>query len=375
MTQTATFGPDLSTEQITEALRLIGEIDEFKGHWRRVSEIRAEQLAQLRQVTTIESVASSTRIEGAELTDAQVARVLSGLQADSFRARDQAEVRGYGDLMAIIYQSHSDLPLTENHLKQLHTALLRHSERDERHRGEYKKLPNHVQATHPNGQIEILFHTASPFDTPRLMTELVSVTADAFDREIAHPLVVTARFVVELLAIHPFQDGNGRLARACTTLLLLRSGYDYVPYSSLERVVEDNKDGYYSALRESQLAIRDNRLAFGAWLLFFLRALSVQKRSLEAKLEVERSMLRLSGLQQRILEIITAQGRATTSTIAKWLAVPSRTVRYNLEILVAHRLAEAHGERRGRYYTRFTGNPQEAGGGGGMREALMEVKR
>ncbi|HET7565807.1 MAG TPA: Fic family protein [Gemmatimonadaceae bacterium] len=356
MTLTADdFLPALSRAQTAEMLRLIGEIDEFKGHWRRVTEVRAERLAQLRQVTTIESTASSTRIEGAELNDAEVARVLEGLHVDSFRARDESEVRGYADLLTLIYDSYAELTLTENHLKQLHDVLLHYSEKDERHRGEYKKLPNHVQATHRDGRQEILFHTASPFDTPRLMAELVAATNEALEADNAHPLVVIARFVVDLLAIHPFQDGNGRLARALTTLLLVRAGYDYVPYSSLERVIEENKQAYYTALRLSQTAMRAEPAEFGAWLLFFLRALRAQKQSLEAKLQVERSMLQLSDVQQRVLEVITTQGRATTPAIASTLGIPRRTVRYHLDVLVGLGMIEAHGERKGRYYTRGTG--------------------
>lgn len=349
------FFPDMSRHQAGEMLRLIGELDEFKGQWRRMSEVRAERLGELRQVTTIESTASSTRIEGVELTDAEVARVLAGLHVDSFRARDEAEVRGYGELLTLIYESYHEIALTENHIKQLHGVLLRHSTKDERHRGDYKKFPNPVQATYPDGRIEVLFQTATPVDTPRLMSELVTATNTAFEQGAVHALVVIARFVVDFLAIHPFQDGNGRLARALTTLLLLRAGYEYVPYASLERVIEDNKQEYYVALRTSQLAMRANPAAFGAWLIFFLRALRAQIQSLEARLAVERSMLLLSAHQQRILEFIREHGRTTAPSIGSQLGMPARTVRYHLDILEGRGLVDAHGERKGRYYTPATG--------------------
>lgn len=346
--------PNLTRPQLGEMTRLLGELDDFKGHWRRVAEVRAERLAQLRQVTTIESTASSTRIEGAALSDAEVAKVLEGLHVDSFRSRDEAEVRGYGELLTLIFESHSAIPITENHLKQLHGYLLRHSERDARHRGEYKTLDNHVVAKHPDGTQEIIFHTASPFDTPRKMLELVASTNGALEQRHVHALVVIARFIVDFLAIHPFQDGNGRLARALTTLLLLQSGYEYVPYASLERVVEDNKTQYYAALRTSQLAMRESAASFGEWLIFFLRALRAQKQSLEAKLQVETSMLQLSGVQQAILEFIRVSGRGTTTTIGMAIGVPSRTVRYHLDILVGRHLLESHGQKKGRYYTPST---------------------
>jgi len=386
------FFPLLTRQQTAEMLRLVGELDEFKGHWRRVKEIQAERLASLRQVATIESAASSTRIEGAELSDEEVARVLGGLHVDSFRARDEEEVLGYGELLSVIYESHAELPLTENHVKQLHGILLRHTTKDERHRGEYKKVPNDVVATHPDGRTETIFQTATPFDTPRLMAELVHETNTALANPETHPLTVVGRFIVQFLAIHPFQDGNGRLSRALTTLLLLRAGYEYVPYASLERIVEENKLRYYAALRESQLAMRDDPSDFGGWLIFLLGALRAQKRALEAKLDVERSMLRLSSVQERIVAAVRGHGRATTPELVRELGLPDRTVRYHLDLLVRRHLLTAHGQRRGRYYTVGVGESvpppiadpgtnglvaeiYEAGGRIGRRDLLALVKR
>jgi len=330
----------------------LGEIDEFKGHWRRVKELNADRLGELRRITTIESAASSTRIEGAEVSDADVARVLEGLSIDSFRARDEAEVRGYGELLEMIYNSFDEINLTENHIKQLHSVLLHHTEKDKRHRGRYKTIDNHVEATHPDGRKEILFHTESPFATPTRMSELVAATNDAFASAQVHPLVVIARFIVDFLAVHPFQDGNGRLSRGLTTLLLLRCGYEYVPYSSLERIVEENKTLYYVSLRTSQLAMRDHPEEFGAWLVFFLQALRTQKRQLEAKVDVERSMLQLSDAQQKVLDAVALKGRMTAPQLVAKLKIPGRTVRYHLGSLTRQGLLEAHGQKRGRFYTR-----------------------
>jgi Fic family protein len=349
------FYPALGPPEVAATLRLLGEIEEFKGQWRKLREIRAERLSELRQVTTIESAGSSTRIEGAELTDEEVARVLGGLSIDSFRARDEAEVRGYGELLQTIFDSFSEIPLEERFIQQLHQILLHHSDRDARHRGQYKTLDNHVEARYADGRSEIIFHTASPFDTPRLMTELVGATNTALADQALHPLVAIARFIVEFLAIHPFQDGNGRLARALTSLLLLRAGYEYVPYSSLERVIEENKETYYVALRASQLAIRTLPNNFGEWLTFFLRTLRVQQQNLAAKLDVERSMLALSAVQERVLGFIALHGRATTTLIARETGLPARTIRYHLDVLSQRGIVEAHGEKRGRYYRRASG--------------------
>ena len=222
------------TRITSELVTAIGQIDEFKGRWESLGNLAPERLWALRKIATIESVGSSTRIEGVRLTDGEIERLLSGVQTQSFRTRDEQEVAGYAKLMELIFESYADIPLTENHIHQLHGVLLKHSDKDVRHRGHYKKLPNHVEAFDEAGRsLGVIFETATPFDTPRLMEELVALTTQAFAEGHHHPLLIVGHFVVRFLAIHPYQDGNGRLSRALTTLLLLRAGYSYVPYSSL----------------------------------------------------------------------------------------------------------------------------------------------
>lgn len=345
------FIPDTTPLEAEQRTRIIGELDEFKGHWRRIRELNQERLTRLRQVTTIESTGASTRIEGAELSDPEVAQILQGLSHDSFRARDESEVLGYGELHALIYESHKELELTENHILQLHGILLKHTAKDDRHRGRYKTLPNDVEARHPDGRREVIFRTATPFDTPRLMRQLIDDTNAAFDGDEVHPVTVIGCFIVNFLAIHPFQDGNGRLSRALTNLLMLRAGYEYVPYASLERIIEENKVSYYGALRASQLEMKDDPQKFGAWLAFFVGALRAQKRNLQSKLDLEGSMLHLSGTQQKLLEAVKSQGHVTSIELASLLDIPYRNVRYHLDSLVKRGLISPHGERKGRYYT------------------------
>ena len=220
--------PDASSLPITgELLTIIGEIDEFKGAWLAVGRLAPERLSRLRRVATIESIGSSTRIEGARLSDREVERLLSNLEVGSFATRDEQEVAGYAEVMQTVFTAWDVIDLSKNHLRQLHRDLLKYSEKDERHRGAYKTLPNHVEAFGPDGKrLGVVFETAPPFDTPRLTAELLSWTRAALGNAAAHPLIVIAVFVVVFLAIHPFQDGNGRLSRILTTLPLLRAGYD-----------------------------------------------------------------------------------------------------------------------------------------------------
>ncbi|WP_240142349.1 Fic family protein [Nitrosomonas oligotropha] len=151
-------------------------------------------------------------------------RLLANLEIKRFTSRDEQEVAGYAEAMETVFQSWADIPVTENHIKQLHRDLLRYSDKDERHRGEYKTLRNDVGAFDADGKmIGIVFETASPFDTPRRMRELVQWLKDTRELARLHPLLITGIFIVTFLEIHPFQDGNGRLSRILTTLLLLQA--------------------------------------------------------------------------------------------------------------------------------------------------------
>ena len=171
------------TLEITpEILKLIAEIDEFKGAWAAIGRISPERLTSLRRVATIESIGSSTRIEGAKLSDREIERLLTGLETKEFASRDEQEVAGYAAVMETVFVHCHEIPLTENHVKQLHRDLLQFSSKDERHRGAYKTLNNHVEAIGPDGEsLGVVFQTASPFDTPRLMTELVQWTQEELD--------------------------------------------------------------------------------------------------------------------------------------------------------------------------------------------------
>lgn len=342
-----------ATLRITdEVLKIIAEIDEFKGAWKAIGRIAPEQLSSLRRVATIESVGSSTRIEGAKLSDRDIHRLLANIKIKSFATRDEQEVVGYAEVVETVFTHADALALSENHIRQLHRDLLKHSQKDERHRGDYKTLPNHVEAFGPGGEsLGVVFATASPFDTPRLMQELVSWTQMSLDEERQHPLLVIAVFVVVFLEIHPFQDGNGRLSRILTTLLLLRSGYAYVPYSSLESVVEQTKEAYYLALRQTQGTIRTDTANWQPWIVYFLRALQSQKRRLEKKIEREHLILGdLPTISVSILELAKERGRVTVADIAKATGTSRNTIKDHLKALTKAGHLLRHGAGRGTWY-------------------------
>lgn len=342
------------TIQITpELLGLISRIDEFKGAWRALGALAPDRLSALRRVATIESIGSSTRIEGSRLSDREVEQLLAGLETMAFETRDEQEVAGYAEVMDLVFDSWGDIRIDENHLKQLHQVLLRHSEKDAWHRGQYKTNANNVAAFDSEGrQIGIVFETATPFETPSRMAELVAWVEAQRAAQQLHPLLIIALCIVVFLEIHPFQDGNGRVSRVLTTLLLLQAGYTYVPYSSLESVVEQNKERYYLALRQTQQSIRTSAPDWQPWLGFFLRSLERQVQRLEKKIEHERLVLApMPELSLRLVELAREHGRVSIGDAVKVTGANRNTLKQHLRSLVAAGRLSKHGNGRTTWYS------------------------
>ena len=332
-------------------LKLIAEIDEFKGRWAVLETLAPEKLTALRRVATIESVGSSTRIEGAKLSDAEVEKLLSGLRSESLASRDEQEVAGYADAMNMIFDGHAVITTTENHIKQLHGVLLKYSAKDQDHRGEYKRVPNDVQAFGPES-LGVVFETATPFETSGWMKELVEWFNRSIEEEAQHPLIPIGIFIVIFLAIHPFKDGNGRLSRVLTTLLLLRAGYGYVSYSSMESVIEHNKDSYYLALRRTQQALRREEQNWEPWLVFFLKMMAKQKDNLAGKVKEEQALrASLPALSGQILELAKVRGEITVREIGISTGANRNTIKVHVKKLAEEQYLRQVGEGRGARYT------------------------
>ncbi|MCX5923933.1 MAG: Fic family protein [Candidatus Dependentiae bacterium] len=345
---------DISTITITpEMLQLISEIDEFKGAWQLLGRLAPDRLQALRKVATIESIGSSTRIEGVKLSDRDVEKLLSNLETYSFVSRDEQEVAGYAYLCQEIFQGYESMTVSENLIKQLHAMLLRFSEKDERHRGEYKKLSNSVEAFDVTGKsIGIIFQTASPFETPMRMQELMQWVNQQNNTKQLHPLLVIAVFIVVFLAIHPFQDGNGRLSRILTTLLLLQAGYLYVPYSALESFIERSKESYYLALRKTQASLHSGIPNFTPWLIFFLKMLQKQKLHLEQKILKEKTVaMNLPMLSSQILTLLHEHGSLNISDLQQMTQTNRNTLKKHLANLVTDGMIVRLGQGKASFYT------------------------
>jgi Fic family protein len=335
-------------------IKLTAEIDEFKGYWKAMEGLPPQIMSSMRILATIESIGSSTRIEGAKLSNREVAALLEGLDVRSFRSRDEQEVAGYAKAMQLIHDSYDEIDLSENNIKYLHKVMMRFSEKDNWHLGEYKKHPNHVAAFDSQGnQIGIIFETATPPETPWLMELLVEATQERFQDEDIHPLLTIADFIVRFLAIHPFQDGNGRLSRILTNLLMLRSGYTFAAYSSHERIVEANKENYYLALREAQEKLKSLKEFSLTWLEFFLELLKKQKDELKAKIDREKKAQRLPELSEKICALANDRGRISVALLSEEIKANRNTIKKHLQKLVSMGRLVKHGKGRGVYYSPF----------------------
>ena len=347
---------DLRNLEITpEFLQLISEIDEFKGSWTALQSLSPERLQSLQHVATIESIGSSTRIEGSKLSDDEVEKLLQNLQADSFASRDEAEVAGYAGAIELVHDNFASIAFTENYIKQLHSELLRYTQKDEAHRGEYKKFTNNIEAFDANGKsLGVVFETASPFDTPFKMQQLVDWARGALEDKSHHPLIIAAVFVVAFLAIHPFQDGNGRLSRILTSLILLKAGYGYFPYSSLESIIERNKEAYYLALRRTQSTLWGDEVRWTPWVRFFLSSLKRQKDHLKIKVDsqVQKDLLTMPTESQIIMEHVAKQGRITTKQAVELTGLARPTAKVRLAHLVESGLLALYGKGRGAFYAK-----------------------
>lgn len=271
---------DFRLENISSDIWLkITQIESLKGNWEGRTNLSPQILGRLKQSVLVTSTGASTRIEGSNLSDEEIEKMIRGLSIQKFSNRDEQEVSGYYELLQNVFNSWESLVFNENIIKHFHKELLKYVGKDVLHRGEYKKKENTVVMIDDDGKpIEVLFETTKAYLTPKEMFELVDWTKNALEQNKYHPLLVIANFLVEFLNIHPFEDGNGRLSRILTNTLLLKQGYAYMPYVSHEKLIEDNKPEYYLSLRKSQKTLRTKHADISPWINFFLDILLTQSQ-------------------------------------------------------------------------------------------------
>lgn len=341
---------DFKTNQLI--VKSISFIDSFKGKWNIVEQKENLYLKELRRIATIESIGSSTRIEGAQLTDVEVKQLLDNIKITNLKTRDEQEVVGYYEVLELIYDSFKDIELTQNYIQQLHQRLLKYSNKDDRHRGKYKNLPNTVVANYPDGSQRVIFNTTAPHLVESEMNDLINWTNEQFKIEEIHPLIVIGLFIYEFLSIHPFQDGNGRLSRLITTYLLLNKDYQFISYVSFENLIEQKKRLYYEALMDGQKDRYKDNEKINSWILFFLQSLEALIQRLEKKYDVFKSRGGyLNERQKRIKSFIDDNQPIKLSDIFKGLSdISINTIKKDLLYLKTENMINSIGQKRGTIY-------------------------
>jgi Fic family protein len=345
----------------------IAQIDEVKGQWHGGAGLGQQVLGRLKRSVLATSTGASTRIEGARLSDEEVERLMRGLSTQKLTDRDAQEVQGYYEVLQLVFDSFSAIELSENQIKQLHALLLRYTTKDERHRGQYKTQENSVEMTDAAGQVlGVLFDTTPAYLTSKQMIELVDWTNSALASGERHPLTVIGNFIVEFLKIHPFLDGNGRLSRVLTNLLLLRAGYSYLPYVSHEHLVERRKTEYYLALRRSQTTFGTESETIQPWLEFFVDVCYQQALQAKGLLSAASIEQLLSPRQLLVWNFLGSVQEAAPGEIAAATGVPQPTVAQALDKLMALGHVERLGLGRATRYRRSKQAPRSDGGGPGQ---------
>jgi Fic family protein len=335
-----------------QIMKQLSIVDSFKGNWESIELKHSKHLKELKKIATIESIGSSTRIEGATLLDTEVEKLLKSVKVTKLTTREQQEVVGYYEALQVILDNYKDLELSERYIHQLHGFLLKHSGKDQSHKGQYKTLSNQVVANYPDGTQRTIFKTTEPSLTSKEMEEVLAWVNERFEKADMHPVIITAAFVYEFLSIHPYQDGNGRLSRLLTTWLLMQQEYEFVQYMSFEHIIEERKEDYYRALMEGQKNRYKETEKIDKWVLFFLDCLVTLIKRLETKYVVYSKLSKeLNERQQAVLEFVKKQRKVKMSEVEKaFIGLSRNTLKKDMAYLVNEGLLLRTGERKGTRY-------------------------
>ncbi len=353
LTDRLNFDPNTNRKVI----KFLTEIDSLKARWQTQVDLSPQMIDRVVQSVLITSSGSSTRIEGSQMDDKQVKDLYKRLRIKKFKTRDEQEVAGYLEVLKLIFESWKTMSFSENLIKQFHSLLLQYSDKDSRHKGNYKFQNNRVEAIDEHGNlVQVIFDPTPPYLTPKEMQELVEWVQIELKKDELHPLLVVGNFLFEFLAIHPFEDGNGRSSRLLTNFLLLKVGYDFTPYISHERLVESDKIEYYAALNKTQMSWKTDKEDVSFWLVFFLEIMKKQaKEAIDLLNKDKKTEIYLSEKQLVVWQVLQENEALSRSEIQTLTQISLATVRQALAKLVQMNQIEAIGIGRATKY-RFYSN-------------------
>ena len=265
-----------------EVINYIGLIHEFKGRQQLYLEQKPRELETLVEIAKIQSTESSNAIEGITTTKARLKR----LMADKTTPRDRGEkeIKGYRHVLNVIHENFDYVPIRKNYILQLHKMLYQFTE--ERFGGSFKDTPNEIDMVYPDGRAVLLFKPLEPFETPYAVERICEEYDKAINTYGIDPLIAIPVFILDFLCIHPFNDGNGRMSRLLTTLLLYKSGFVIGRYISLEKKIEITKDEYYVALQESSQNWHEEKNDDTAFIKYILGTIVAAYRDFEERVNM-----------------------------------------------------------------------------------------
>lgn len=344
-----TFSP----EQAEDIFATLAEIDAIKTAFWLTGKLAPQIITRLTQSVIITSTGASNRIEGNRLSDDEVEALYRNLHIRKFKTRDEQEVAGYLEMLERVLESYSDMPFSEALILQLHRDMLQYSGKDERQRGVYKFGPNRVEAKDAEGKVVgVIFDPTPPHLTPKEIQELVAWYQWAEKENFKHPLIRIGNFIFEYLAIHPFQDGNGRTSRLLTNLLLLQHGYDFTALVSHEKLIEARKADYYLALNRTQGAWKSKKEDITPWLSYFLSIVKGQADQAIRLIESDNIETLLSEKQLALWQWAQARNEPTfgRKDAVEALEFPPRTIEAIVKKLLELKRLERIGEGRSTRY-------------------------
>lgn len=339
---------------IPEIIMTIIEIEKYSSAWKTYTSLSPEYLGNLKKSVIISSTGSSTRIEGSTLSDEEIEKMISKSKIQKLSSRDEQEVNGYLELIKLVFSSYKTIPFSEGTILQFHEMSLHYSEKDQLHKGKYKRDSNTVILVENGIQKGILFNPIPPHFVQGEMIELIEWTRKAFEEKKYSPLLIIGNFIFEYLSIHPFKDGNGRTSRILTNLLLLKAGYEFIPYVSHEQIIEQNKADYYVSLRKSSKKWKtkeDNDIS--DWIKFFLKVGEIQGQKSQEITQKEDVEVFLSRDQNKIWNCFFNQDNWTRKELSEKTGISPNSINKILQKLVQMKKIQQMGSGRATLYRRL----------------------
>lgn len=330
-----------------EVLGLVAQIHEYKGRQELYLKQKSAELDKLVEIAKIQSTEASNEIEGIRTTNTRLKQLVADKTTP--RNRDEEEIMGYRDVLNTIHESYEYIPIRPNYILQLHRDLFQYSEKGIG--GHFKNTQNYISATDANGREFVLFTLLPPYETPAAVDAICESYNRILDAKDVDALILIPVFIHDFLCIHPFNDGNGRMSRLLTTLLLYRCGYVVGKYISLESKIAKNKNLYYDALETCQHGWYENQEDPAPFIKYLLRTILAAYRDFEDRVDLVSEKLPAIEIVRRA--VYKKIGKFTKSDIMELCPTIGKTsVESSIKMLVDRGVLVKHGSGRATYYTR-----------------------